>query len=206
MLSVVLGLKLKPDNESECSLSPDVLFWPRVRALLTFGIGGTTFEAETDFLLGTVLAVPAENVEIDAEYCLVSPPWLPPIDPCDVKLPVFEVSAGFSYGATGHNSNPARLTEMVMLERAGDAARIQIPQFAISFNIQPIQGGLLDARVFGFSQALSVPINIVSPLSNLAQHDMESAFPIANGERYIEITNLNPAGPLFAYVIFGLAL
>jgi hypothetical protein len=197
-ISVVLGLTVEGDDEDFLVDAPvDSL----VRACVTWGLGSAEFRAELDWMNGTILTVPAEQINVRASYkreMLGSDPG-----PC----PVFCLAAGFAYGRVGKNSNPARLTELVQLDAPGDSKQIRIPNFATSFTVvlvEPSTSAQLD--VYGFGTGYSNRIMITSPMSNVGQFDVENAFPIRNGARFVKVTNVNTTGELIAYVIFGLSL
>lgn len=199
-IALTLDIRLHDkDNESDCPITEDC-FLPMVRALIDWGSGGTRISAECDWLLGTTIVVPAENVQITAVYR----------EGCCVKScgPAFDVSVLANIGTRGSNSNPARLTEMVCITRPNEKKRIQIPQHALSFSVLPIgpEPQVIPVDVFGFGSGCRVRYNVVGPLSNLGQHNTENAFPVYNGARYLEFTNPSPeVVPFRALVVFGLA-
>ena len=206
LIGVTLGLAIEGNeccDELDCA-GPFAL--PAVRAKLEWALGSACFCAEADFLHGTTLAVVAERLQVCAEYIV----WG---DRCAPWLPVYKVSAGAGYVARSSNSNPARFTELVTVG-AGQQLEIAIPNFAISLTLQPAD--------FSFPPAPPPPAvtrigvlgpcgprvvyDVVSPLSNLGQHNVENALPIFNGATKIEIDNTGGATPLALFLIFGLAL
>jgi hypothetical protein len=112
----------------------------------------------------------------------------------------------FGYGALGGNSNGARLTHVVFVDEPGDKKRIQIPPYAKSWT-GIVMNGSTGCAVsgFGFGAGLRANYALTSPLSNVGQQTSENAFPVFNGERFLEVTNTNQAGPLAVVLIFGLA-
>jgi len=204
VINIVLGIELEGQSNVSQDSVENALVYPSVRALIDWGIGGTKFRAECDYLLGTQLSIAAENIRVGARYLKNSPPWQPV---AEAQAPTFRCAAAFSYGASGRNSNSARLTELVQVETPqSPPVRIQIPQYAISFTILPVDDSIVQADVFGFGTSYFVRYNVGVPISNVGQHNVENTFPIFNGARFIEITNQNEEGPLYAFVIFGLAL
>jgi hypothetical protein len=203
LLGVALGLK----TIGPCCDKPRKGFLhTAVRARICWGTGDAKFEAELDWLCGTQIAVGGENLGVSARYEIEVPPGDEGLIGCP-ELPTYQLSAGTFYGASGRNSNSARFTELVQIETPGKSQTIPIPDFALSFNVQivgPQTGALVELLPCGTGYA--VPFEIVAPATNVGQHDMESAFPKPNGMRFLRVTNTGAAGPLFAFVIFGLAL
>lgn len=206
IINIMLGLELnKQSNTSQANVVDEAIY-PSVRALLRWGCGGVKFTAECDFLLGTQLAIPAENISVGARYLKNTIPW----DPVsDATYPTFVVSATAAYGGIGRNSNPARFTELVQIEDPAGVSRIQIPQFAISYSVLPVANGLVDVSQVGFGTSYNVDYHLSEaatvPLRN-TNRNVENSVPIFNGARFLDVTNRNSEGPLFAFVIFGLAL
>ena len=219
LCSVVLGIarceerdsrrERRMDEEDEEEQVASALFWPRVRAHLTFGLGGVAFKATCDFNHGTVLSIPMENLKLDAEYELFKAPDEPECPP------VFEISAGVCYYSTGHISNPARLTELVQVEAVVNSPfiekeRVEIPKFALGFSVQPITiGGVIPPDIiveivrFGH---LRTTVTIKSPLSNSGQVNVENAFPITNDVSHLEVYSSAQGTAVSAFVVFNLAL
>lgn len=219
LCSVVLGIarcedrddrrEWRWDEEDEDEGMPPALFWPRVRCHLTFGLGGVTFKAKCDFIHGTILSVPMENLKLDAEYDLFKAP------DCPECPPIFEVSAGACYYSTGHISNPARLTELVQVAGVVNSSfiekeRVGIPKFALGFSVQPITiGGILPPDInvdivrFGH---LRTSVVIKSPLTNAGQINVENSFPISNDVSHLEISSSVPGTAVSAFIVFNLAL
>lgn len=205
LLGITLGIAIehehhRPKHDGE----EDSFTQPFVRAIIQWGIGGITFSAECDFLHGTMLSVPAENLIISARYLALTRSWNPQCDPC--CLPTYRVSAGLSIGGAGRGNHPARLTELAQMEKPGDSAFVAIPPFATSFTVLPIQDSKVSVDMLSCGRAYRVRNVIVSPLSNESQNNTTESVPIFNGARYLEVINRNESGPAYAFVIFGLTL
>lgn len=204
----LLGIHLAVCEErhpgSDCCDEDECFALPALRAHLEWGLGGATFTARVDFLNGTSIALVAECLKVCAEYVI----WG---DSCAPWLPVYRASAGVGYfGTRAVSSNPARLTELACAA-AGARERIPIPPFAVSVTIQPIDDpsspapSPIRASVVG-PRGPAVRYDVAHPLTNAAQDNTIDALPLFNGARFVEIDNTGGAGPLAAFVIFGLAL
>lgn len=209
-LAVVIGVETKGADgrsydKTEHNLEPEFLI-SSVRVALSWGIGNTGFDAECDAINGTQLAIAAENLRVVAKYVTVDRPWDPTPPELLCQQPQFEVSAGLAYTGIGRNSNPARLTEVVQIENPGERCLIKVPPFAISMTVLPVDGGAARVRLMALGTGYSVRYDVVSPLSNAGQYNVENAVPIFNGARFVEVENISPTGPLSAIVVFGLAL
>ena len=201
LLGITLGIceeagKCCPPAD-ECADQPFAL--SAVRAHLEWGIGNACFTAQADFLNGTTIAVIAEQLKVCADYIV----WG---DRNADWLPCYRVSAGAGYVARSSNSNPARLTKRITVA-AGARAEVKIPNFAISMTVQPIDAapGVTLVGVLG-PCGPRVSYEVVTPLTNLGQHNVENALPLFNGATRVEIDNTAGLTPLTAFIIFGLAL
>jgi hypothetical protein len=199
----------REDDPCDEAISPCVL--GLLRAEIKFGTGGVTLETTCDWLRGTVIVIPCENLRVTAFYDVASlevPAAGEEEAPVDCSsLPDVRLRATLNYaGVRGHASNAGRLTKTAVA-RAGVRARVRIPDFAISFTVIPLGSSpqTIDVDVFGASSLCAARYQIVSPLSNVGQHDAESAFPIFNGARFLELANEDPNLPTRALVVFGLA-
>lgn len=199
LLCVTLGIEVEGNDGSDTGLV-DAFVYPSVRAHLRWGLGAATFRARCDWRRGTQLSICGETMTVFAEYRKNSLPWAPVPEP---DAPIFEVSAGVGYGNVGRNSNPATLTELVQILTPQSTQRIQIPPFATSFNVFPVNGGSGSARVFGFGSSYFVEYAIPAPPN---PYSVENAFPLFNGARFLEIMNTESVEPFMAFVVFGLAL
>lgn len=211
-MGVVLGCETTPDAfAGPCS--DHALVLPAPRALLQWGLGGVRFHAECDFLNGTVIGLVAETIRVCAVYHVFRGHAHHGHGQAHAHggqhcpLPDFKVSAGFGYHCRSHNSNSARLTELVQVE-PGKGCRIQIPPFALSFTVLPVEGApaLIPLTVFGFCGGFKVPYEVKAPLGSFGQHDVENSFPLFNGARYVEIENPSDTDAMSAFVVFGLSL
>jgi hypothetical protein len=110
------------------------------------------------------------------------------------------LAAGFAYGGAG--ASPARLTEIVQVEPGGRES-VPIPPWAMSFAVVP--DAALQLEVLTFGPGFSPKYIVNAPLSNQFQSNIENAFPLVNGARCIEVTNLSATNPLTAFVIFDLS-
>jgi hypothetical protein len=207
---VVLGIELEgQSNLSQASLENSFVY-PSVRAVIDWGIGGTSYSAELDYLLGTQICVCAETIRVGAKYMKNTLPWAPVTEQ---HAPRFRVSAAFAYGGNGHNSNPARLTELVQVDPNGQFVQntqtIQIPQYAVSMTALVVSGEFI-ADVFGFGSNYAVrwiPYAAGNPPIDDTMRVTENSFPLFSGARYITVTNASAEGVgLIAFIIFGMAL
>lgn len=195
-IAVVLGLEV---SSAQNTLRTGFIY-PHVRAEIEFGIGTVNFKAYADWINGTVLSVPAENINVSAQYIKQTNPTEPDTT---TEYPTYRVSAGLAYAGAGHNSNPARLTELVQIETQGGFQQFEIPAFAISWTlVSPVD---TTVNVVGQGDEYDLEYEIAGPPTNAGQHDVENSFPIPNGTRFIQVFN-SGAEPLTAFLIFGLAL
>ena len=209
LLGVVLSICRRPGDDKCPPLPPagdSHDRFPAVRAHLWWGLGAATFYAVCDFLNGTQIGLVAESLRIAAEYVVfdVRADKDEPI-PAECCLPDFNIAAGAGYGVRSHNSNSARLTELISIDGADEVACVPIPAFALSFTVQPIRDGQAAVEIVSDCGGTPVPYDVVTPLSNLGQHNMEKVMPLYNGARALFIRSRNGL-PLKAFVIFGLAL
>lgn len=206
LIGVVLGLCRVDEPADLTGITNQGYYLPAVRAHLWWGLGGVTFNATCDYIHGTVVGLVAEGVRVCAEYVCWKRSIPDDLLPPKTCLPCYKVKAGFGYGARNYNSNPARLTEFVVVKTAGDTERIEIPPFAISVTVQPIGTSSVSIDVLGYCEKPIVHYDIATPLTNAGQHNVENALPLYNGAVYIDVKNENESEPLEAFVIFGLAL
>ena len=204
-LTVAFGLELSGEpNTSQADVAAQFKY-TAVRADLQWGIGDAQFKARCDVLMGTQLSITAENLRVQVRYLKATNPFSPALDP---TFPTFRVNAAVGYNGVGRNSNPARFTELVQLQQEGSTVRVQIPQFAISYSAIPINDTLVTTRQIGFGTSYGVNYNLATaetnPLTN-RQDNTESALPIANGSRYVEVTRVG-VGAGFCFLVFGLSL
>ena len=198
-LALVLGLTVEGLEEDFVT---DEAVDSAVTACITWGLGSAEFRAEVDWIDGTVITIPAEQINIRATY---ERTFVGDTDPA--CPPAFCLAAGFAYGCRGKNSNPARLTKYVEILDTNGTQQIKIPNFATSFNVVLVTPSTTaQVDVFGFGAGLANRVVITAPSSNVSQYDVENAFPLRNGARFLKVTNTNQSGPLRAYVIFGLSL
>ena len=181
-LVVTLGRRpLRLANGPRTPESLTTLLMPRVRAHLTWGVGGSAaLDALVDWIHGTQITISAEYAQVSAIYDVVTEPWAPAtIDPCE--LPTFEVSAGVGYGSISVNSNPARLTEIVQLHNPGDTQMIPIPAFAVSFSVFVLgDTEAVQVKQAAFGTAYNTLHDFGAP-SDPSQYRVENAIPIWNG-------------------------
>lgn len=204
LLSVTLDQSIRGGSEDTTDFDVADLVWPNVRARLSWGSGNGIFQAECDFLNGTQLSIAAESLSIDAVYRKVT---MGAAAASTWTAAPLNARAAIAYGNVGRNSNPARLTELVEFPGGvGNVANVLIPPFATSFTLLPVANNSdLSARVFGFGSSLFVDYDVTPTLSNTGQYDVENAFPLFNGARYIQINDgTTDAG--YVFVVFALAL
>jgi hypothetical protein len=199
LIAVTLGIELA--SESAGLPVVDDAVYSAVRAKIEWGVGDAHYEAEVDWQNGTQLSISAENIELAAIYVKATDPAAPADDPV---FPTYRLNASFSYGNVGRNSNPARLTELVQITEVDGTARIEIPKFAISYTVIADRLTTYDTRQIGYSTVYGAEFSKTT-VENNTLPATENIMPIANGMRFIDITNTN-AGPMSAFVIFGLAL
>lgn len=201
LMGVVLGLQECDEHGDPCNveIADDILVLPTARAHLSWGLGGASFFAMCDYLHGTQIGLVAENIRVCAQYVVFG--GCAPA----CALPCFSVSAGFGYGVRGHNSNSARLTEYADIEDPGGRVRIRVPPFATSLTVLPVQDQPCAIDVVSRCNSHSVHYEITTPLANNRTYNIENALPLYNGAHSVLVENKS-AGPMAAFVIFGLAL
>ena len=168
---------------------PNVL--PQIRALLTWGVGQTSVQAEVDVLLGTSIALSVEVLKIDVFYHVVAL-----CDGSDVdldKLPTFDVWALLGYGTI---SRP-QLTEVVPLFNADETVTVAIPPFAREVHVMSSDGGALDVSLVGAAGCFRTGCRVCG---------CGDRFPIWNGASCVEITNRSGRSPTTAVLVFHLGL
>lgn len=193
-LLVCLGLQWI--DVDACKVPQQMNAFAGVRAIIkwgigTIGLGSNGFSAEVDWLHGTIVAIPAENICVEARYVVCG-------DAKCVELPAANIAAGLAYGSGGHVPNPARLTEFVLLQTNVDVAVVPVPNFAIgvsAFSDTPFQ---IDA------------VNIAglrTPYDPTLAND-GVPLPLPNGTISVEVRAPSLVVPNKAgvAVIFGLAL
>jgi len=174
---------------------------------VVWGVGGASFEAEFDWMLGTRLS-------LTASFCQVSLA-LPENAPDGTPMNTFpavnlRVDAALSYGRSAGSgmASPARRTlipDPITLPPGNFTADMVIPPFATSFTIidsaSPTQTYRADVR--GISGNRVAIFNTVT-FSNAANLN-EGTYPLPNGARYLSLVNTGAANGNPA-VIFNLSL
>ena len=197
-IAVVVGLE---DVEDPTCCITDAHVHAMIRGHVSWGLGCVRFHAWFDWLHGTQLTLVAEQIDVTAHYLVVSPPWLPCPDVC---LPPLRVSAGLGYGCVGKG---ARLTELAQVETPGQSVLVDVPPFASHVTIQPACGQSAEVRLFDCGKAYAPCFTYVGGGSEaIEESGIGQQIPIPNGVRFVEVFNRNEAGPLTAFVIFGLTL
>ena len=203
LISVTLGMQYQQEVDdiySAVAGPPDSLtsYFNPV-AVLEWGLGGATFQAEVDWSVGNRFALCASYVRVGLRIPSVSLT----ADPFNV---IFSASLGY-----GQEPKKARLTRDTQLDMsqliavAGASDYVAIPPFAESFVLaprtlttsaafQPFRIHLSDGTVY--EQTL---------LTNAGRLDQET-FPIPNGARTLYVTNIGAANAKAPRVIFSLAL
>jgi hypothetical protein len=193
----VLG-KLTADERTRASM-----LLPQPRARVAWKTGNANLFVDVDFLSGTTLSVIAENVTVHAQYDIAVPPWATDEEKCELGcLPAYRVQASFGYGGACRG---ARFTEVAFIETPGDRVTLDIPPYASTFTVLPINNVLVSAHIMGYGAIYQVTDVIVAPLSNLGQSNRIDQIPIPNGARHIEIENRDKQ-PASAFVLFGLGV
>lgn len=204
LLSAVLAIQVVPANGTTEEEALDEFVDYSVEAEIVWGLGAIEFTAHCDWQNGTQISLTAETLRVRAKYVKRCATWEKPADKCP---PSFLVSAGVGYGDSGASSNPVRLTKLAQVETPGDSVDIPIPAFAQSWTMQLVSGSTsAEVRVGGRGARYDVPYTITGPLTNVAQHNEENAFPIRNGARFLRVKNMNQTDPLAAWIVFGLKL
>ena len=214
LIGVVLGLRVLDDDDKaccfdDCDVAVDApsgpVVWPAVRAIVSWCIGGQEFVALVDWLEGTQFGVVAERVSVCAEYVVLGD--LDDPAACECHLPEFSVTAGVGADVRSHNSNSSRLTRYVRVDAPDGRRRVRVPPFAISVNALPIGadgGGPVSLELVG-PCGPGVRYDIATPLGNTT-HAIESALPIPNGVRFVDVVNRREDGAARVALVFGLAL
>lgn len=202
-VGIVLGRQVSKD----AILEPidDLFVATQIEAVIRWGVGGVNFQASCDWMHGTQLSIVGSQFRISARYTKITLPWTPPPD---IVLPTFEVTAGVGYLQPSRNSNGARLTRYVQIEHPTDPkVVVPIPPFAISWTAIPVGTAAALVEVMPFGSPYATPYDIVSPLSNVGQFNVENAFPLDGTEEFLRVTNTNQTDtPLILKIVFGLAL
>lgn len=203
VINIVLSSVIKGNNKSVKPANNEFI-QPMIRAKIAWGIGNTGFNAVCDFILGTQITVAAENVRVDAQYLVTNRFSEGKAFDCVTfhELPEFLVDVGLGYGCIGKN---AQLTELVQLENPDDEVIIQIPDFATFWTVQPVGVAIAEARMFGFAENLFTQY-LFSSGGGPDEFGVGQQIRVFNGARFLKVINKNAVGPLYAFVIFALAL
>lgn len=204
LLNVVLGIDLADfDNSNEDVFGPII---PYVRCSLDWGIGGAHFSAVCDWMQGTQLSIPANYISVGAIYVKQQNAFSPtPFEP-----PRFRCAAGLAYGNAGRIASTARYTELVQLQSIGSTAVVQIPKYALSATILPVNNSVVGVtvRAGGSGSGFDMDYVIETPLSNAGQRNVENSIPLFNGARFLQIRNNNadPNNLGQVFIVYTLAL
>lgn len=189
----------------------------KATAILTWGVGGASFEAEIDWMQGTTLVLPASYARVSLRITSSSSGQ-------EFNI-IFAASLSYGTPTSGRFAAPARLTETVVSEAGnigvlgvsggGDSGStlMLIPAFANSFNVQSatddpaVPNPNIGISFTGFPAAFSgTQVQRYVNNTNLAGQG-EQWFPIPNGATLIRLENLSLAEETRAtQVIFNLAL
>ena len=179
-VGIMLGYDI---TEGEDSLEPtDDVF---LQAEIEWGVGGAQHHCTVDVIRGTMLRLPAATfVRVFYNYTpdkSTTPPRTGP--------DIFGIAL-LGYGTPSFRPSPARFTQRVasVAGSGGASSNIPIPKFAASYGVvgetasiagwTALQLAALDADAFGHT--------VFQPL---ADGQMESQNPIANGMTAIKLTN-----------------
>ena len=199
--SVGVVVALEDIEDPTCCIT-DELVHVMVRGQVTWGLGCVSFVAFFDWLHGTQFTLVAETVQIDAQYMVISPPWLP--CPNRACLPPLRLKAGLGYGCVGKG---VRLTELAQIEEPGKSVLVDVPPFATHVTVQPACGMNAEIRLFDCGKGYAPCFTFRSGDGPGAEgFGIGQQIPIPNGVRFVEVFNKNAEGPLTAFVIFGLSL
>ena len=182
-LGIVLGIDEVIGDCSRCGCAhePGHTGFAGAVAHLTWSNGNGCFEARMDFVRGVEFGIVAEMARLCAEYVVFG-------DPCDPNLPCFNVAAGVGYGSCCF---PVQLTERACF-RAGHPALIDIPPFARSFAVVPLNDAVVTAAITAGCGTTRVPTRLCQPF-----------FP--NGFDTVELST-SSAASVRALIVFEIAL
>jgi len=197
ILSVVCGVAPKDFQSFQDALAAngaDVSF----TGILTWGIGGASFQAEFDWRNGLAFSVAASFLRLRCRYDYVQ-------DGLN-RGPSFVISAAMGYGNVfGNPSSPLRKTQVIAdTIPAGSSyfavtgQYIAIPEWARSFvvlqrNNPPTTTDLSIVQISGpavLNRIGNFRVNNITTAVNLT----ETAIPVLNGARAIDIGNSGPVG------------
>lgn len=186
-IQITLAVDVDAGSAADCL---DAFVLPQIRALITWGVGGTYFQAEVDFLNGTLISLSAETIKVQAFYKLVTVPE----GCCPECLPTFRVKAALGYGCISR----AQLTEIVVLSGEGDCERVEIPPFARSVSVMTSDGEPVDVDVVGFGTCFRTGCRVKAC--------GEDHIPIWNGAKFVEVRSRTDHQPITVALVFELAI
>jgi len=172
-------------------------------AVIAWGVGGATYEAEIDWGMGTTFVIQASYLKISVfvQKAITASP----------ATVFFAASVSYGNPNSSRLASPARRTLLIpsLAASGGTSALTQIPNFANSFNI--VQNRIAPSLEIDLFDASPVIVQkgffeYLTPTNNANCHEQQ--FPIPNGGRFFQIIN-NAAlaagsGPIS--VIFNLAI
>lgn len=181
-------------------------------ALLEWGLGNATFEAEVDWDRGKTIVLCASYVQVIARSSVFLPnvafnPNLPPIE---------ALSAGLGYGRGSGSSFGLKLTKQLFNAVGGLAALpagassefLEIPPFATHFGLvlasQNVASDTADALIVISNNANDEVVFRYSNISNTGGQG--ATYPIPSIRNRLVVSNTSADDWDRAYVIFGLAL
>lgn len=185
MITVMLGVQW-PQRDG--AIASDGI---AVTALLKWGVGNASFEAEIDWNNGTIFSLPASFINVNGKV-VESAGEVP-----DTPL---ILSAALAYGTVSQSrSSPMRYTDSFYLEGVGEARTI--PSFATSFGI--VTASSSPDITISMPDAVSPSSSVYRFLSN--SESIESQYMIPNGITKMVLTN-NNSGNLAVSIVYNLAL
>lgn len=199
IVAVTLGFELQQDTTDTTTPAPEFLNEFDPRALVEWGVGGANFTAEVDWSLGSTFSLVASFVRIGL--------FIPAISILGATFQTF-FAASLGYGSPAI-IKPPRLTLNPLsappapqtLLPGAQTSILVLPSFAESFTItqgwgpgaaQPIR-----AQLFRGVGGTNVASFLMNDYTNNG-YKTERTFPIPNGARLIQLTNMGVAatGPL----------
>lgn len=194
VINVNLGvLRVTPDNQKANQYISCILEW---------GIGGSSFSAEFDWINGVSFSIGASFVRVKAKVVNYGPDSS--FDSGELIL-----SASLAYGYTGQRASAIRKTVVAecpdgfgssnILVNNATCNLIEIPEFAASFCVAlgrlaiaptaatPIRINQYSRNNAGVGQEC-VATYVIDDIGNTALQK-EDCFPVANGARFLDITN-----------------
>ncbi len=154
------------------------------QAVVVWGVGGAQHEAVFDVGRGTQIRLPS------ASYVKIFVSLLPDDSTSPPRTaPPILVSALLGYGTPSFRASPARFTQRIStINEGASSAIVPIPQFAQSFGVIGEKGSIAGWTAT-LLPALTNDGHGHQAVSILADTQMESAMPIPEGFRALQLNN-----------------